>query len=123
QRLAVSNARPLADLFGAALRHAGGVRVDHVMGLMRLWWIPEGMPPELGAYVRYDHGLTVGALTAEAQRRGALAIGEDLGTVEPWICGYLAERHVLGTEMAWFAREPDGSPLLPGHWRRACMAT
>ncbi len=122
-RLAVANARPLADLFGAALRHAGGVRVDHVMGLMRLWWIPDGMPPDRGAYVRYDHRLTVGALTAEAAGRRALAIGEDLGTVEPWIRGYLAGRHVLGTEMAWFAREPDGSPLLPAHWRRACMAT
>ncbi|MGN6790976.1 MAG: 4-alpha-glucanotransferase [Streptosporangiaceae bacterium] len=123
QRLAAAGARPLAELFGAALRHAGGVRVDHVMGLMRLWWIPDGMPPDQGAYVRYDHRLTVGALTAAAARAGALAIGEDLGTVEPWIRHYLASQHVLGTEMAWFAREPDGSPLRPPHWRRDCMAT
>ncbi|HEX6933514.1 MAG TPA: 4-alpha-glucanotransferase, partial [Streptosporangiaceae bacterium] len=123
QRLAASGARPLAELFRSALRHAGGVRVDHVMGLMRLWWIPEGMPPDRGAYVRYDHRLTVGALTGEAASAGALAIGEDLGTVEPWIRGYLAGQHVLGTEMAWFAREPDGSPLRPGHWRHGCMAT
>jgi 4-alpha-glucanotransferase len=123
QRLAASDARPLAELFSAALRHTGGVRVDHVMGLMRLWWIPAGMPPDLGAYVRYDHRLTVGALTGEAAKAGALAIGEDLGTVEPWIRGYLAGQHVLGTEMAWFAREPDGSPLRPAHWRRGCMAT
>ena len=123
QRLAAAGARPLAELFLAALRHAGGVRVDHVMGLMRLWWIPEGMPADRGAYVRYDHRLTVGALTAEAARAGALAIGEDLGTVEPWIRRYLASQHVLGTEMAWFAREPDGSPLRPQHWRRDCMAT
>ncbi len=123
QRLAAAGARPLADLFGAALRHAGGVRVDHVMGLMRLWWIPEGRPPDQGAYVRYDHSRTVGALTAEAARAGALAIGEDLGTVEPWIRRYLASQRVLGTEMAWFAREPDGSPLRPRHWRRDCMAT
>jgi 4-alpha-glucanotransferase len=122
-RLAAAGARPLADLFGAALGHRGGLRVDHVMGLMRLWWIPEGMPPDRGAYVRYDHGLTVGALAAEAAAVGAVAIGEDLGTVEPWIRRYLAQQHVLGTEMAWFAREPDGSPLRPGHWRRDCMAT
>lgn len=122
-RLAAAGARPLADLFGAALRHRGGLRVDHVMGLMRLWWIPQGMPPDRGAYVRYDHALTVGALTAEAATAGAVAIGEDLGTVDPWIRRYLAERHVLGTEMAWFAREPDGSPLRPAHWRRGCMAT
>jgi 4-alpha-glucanotransferase len=122
-RLAAAGPRPLADLFGAALRHRGGLRVDHVMGLMRLWWIPEGMPPDCGAYVRYDHALTVGALTTQAATARALAIGEDLGTVEPWIRRYLADQHVLGTEMAWFAREPDGSPLQPGHWRRSSMAT
>ena len=122
QRLAASGAAPLAELFRAALRHAGGVRVDHVMGLMRLWWIPEGMPPDQGAYVSYDHRLTVGALTAEAARAGGLAIGED-EAAEPWIRRYLASQHVLGTEMAWFAREPDGSPLQPPHWRRDCMAT
>src|SRR5579859_4525162 len=73
QRLAAAGARPLADLLGAAFRHSGGLRVDHVMGLMRLWWVPAGMPPERGAYVRYDHRLTVGALATEAARAGALA--------------------------------------------------
>jgi len=123
QRLAAAGAAPLADLLGAAFRHSGGLRVDHVMGLMRLWWVPEGRPPHLGAYVSYDHRLMVGALTGEAARAGALAIGEDLGTIEPWIRRYLAGQHVLGTEMAWFAREPDGSPLRPPHWRRGCLAT
>jgi 4-alpha-glucanotransferase len=123
QRLAAVGARPLADLLGAAVRHAGGLRVDHVMGLMRLWWIPEGMTPDRGAYVSYDRRLMVGALTEQAASSGALAIGEDLGTVDPWIRRYLASQHVLGTEMAWFAREPDGSPLRPPNWRRRCMAT
>ena len=123
QRLAAAGARPLADLLGAAFRHAGGLRADHVMGLMRLWWVPAGRPPDQGAYVHYDHRLTVGAFTAAAARAGALAIGEDLGTVDPWIRRYLARRHVLGTEMAWFARERDGTPLRPRNWRRACMAT
>jgi len=123
QRLAAAGYRPLADLFGAALRHAGGLRVDHVMGLMRLWWIPAGMTPDRGAYVRYDHRATVGALASQAVRAGALAIGEDLGTVDPWIRAYLADHGILGTSMLWFAREPDGTPLRPGHWRRGCMAT
>jgi len=122
-RLAVTGARPLADLFAAALRHTGGLRVDHVMGLTRLWWIPAGLPPAQGAYVRYDHALTVGALTSEATRAGALAIGEDLGTVDPWVRRYLAAQHVLRTEMVCFARAPDGSPLRSPHWRRNCMAT
>jgi len=81
------------------------------------------MSPADGAYVSYDHTQTVGALAAQAARAGALAIGEDLGTVDPWIRDYLARRGILGTTMLWFAREADGSPLRPGHWRRACMAT
>ncbi len=93
------------------------------MGLTRLWWIPDGMPPEHGAYVTYDHELMVGTLAAEAVRAGALAIGEDLGTVEPWLSRYLARQHILGTEMAWFARQPDGSLTPPSAWRRWCMAT
>jgi len=121
--LAAANAAPLAGLLRSAYRHAGGLRVDHVMGLMRLWWIPEGMSPGQGAYVRYDHGAMVGALTAEAARASAIAIGEDLGTVDPWIRRYLAAHHVLGTTMLWFARAPDGSPLRPERWRRACLAT
>ena len=93
------------------------------MGLMRLWWVPAGMTPDRGAYVRYDHRATVGALAGQAARAGALAIGEDLGTVDPWIREYLAERGILGTSMLWFSREPDGTPLRPEHWRRGCMAT
>ena len=123
RRLAEAGYGPLAGLFGAALRHAGGLRVDHVMGLMRLWWVPAGMTPDRGAYVRYDHRATVGALAGQAARAGALAIGEDLGTVAPWIREYLADRGILGTTMLWFAREPDGSPLRPEHWRSGCMAT
>jgi 4-alpha-glucanotransferase len=123
RRLAEAGYRPLADLFGAALRNAGGLRVDHVMGLMRLWCIPQGMPPDRGAYIRYDHRASVAALASQAARAGAVAIGEDLGTVDPWIRDYLAASAILGTTMLWFAREPDGTPLAPAHWRRNCMAT
>jgi 4-alpha-glucanotransferase len=123
QRLAAVGYRPLANLFASALRHAGGVRVDHVMGLMRLWCMPQGLPPDHGAYLRYDHRAAVAALTGEAARAGALAIGEDLGTVEPWIRRYLASSGILGTSMLWFEREPGGWPLPPRRWRRDCMAT
>ncbi len=123
RQLARTRGEPFADLLRAAFRHAGGLRVDHVMGLMRLWWIPDGMPPERGAYVSYDHRLMVGTLAAEAASVGAVAIGEDLGTVDPWIRDYLASEHILGTAMAWFARQRDGSPLPPAKWRRWCMAT
>ena len=122
ERLAEQGYAPLADLIGAGLRHSGGLRVDHVMGLLRLWWVPAGLSPDQGTYVRYDHQAMVGQLTSQAAAAGALAIGEDLGTVDDWIRDYLAGRGVLGTSMMWFERGPDGEPLPPGKWRRNCLA-
>jgi 4-alpha-glucanotransferase len=122
-RLAAQAGRPLAELIAASTRNAGGLRVDHVMGLARLWWIPAGMSPDQGTYVRYDHELLGGVLVAEVARAGALAIGEDLGTVEPWLRKFLAGRRVLGTSMLWFERRADGTPRRPGGWRRGCLAT
>ena len=122
-RLAAQAGRPLAELIAASTRGSGGLRVDHVMGLARLWWIPAGMSPGLGTYVRYDHELMGGVLAAEVARAGVLAIGEDLGTVEPWLRKFLAGRHVLGTSMLWFERRADGTPRRPAGWRRGCLAT
>lgn len=122
-RLVSTDGQPFAELLRAVFKHAGGIRVDHVMGLMRLWWIPAGRPPKDGAYVRYDHELMVGTLAAEAAKAGAVAIGEDLGTIEPWIREYLTESNILGTGMAWFTRLPDGAPPPASRWRRGCMAT
>jgi len=122
-RLAAQAGRPLAELIAACTRNSGGLRVDHVMGLARLWWIPAGMSPEQGTYVRYDHELMGGVLATEVARAGGLAIGEDLGTVEPWLRKFLAGRRVLGTSMLWFERRADGTPRRPGGWRRGCLAT
>jgi 4-alpha-glucanotransferase len=121
--LAAVGYQPIAELFGVSLRHAGGLRVDHVMGMMRLWWVPVGQPPDRGAYVSYDHRASVGALLCAAARAGAVAVGEDLGTVDPWIREYLAEQGILGTMMLWFAHAGDGTPMRPPDWRRDCMAT
>ncbi|HEY2578487.1 MAG TPA: 4-alpha-glucanotransferase [Streptosporangiaceae bacterium] len=124
-RLAAEGYRPLTDLIASTLTSAGGIRVDHVMGLLRLWWIPAGMSPAQGAYVYYGHKEKemVGVLAAQAARASALAIGEDLGTVDPWIRDCLSARGVLGTSMLWFERAEDGSPLPPSRWRTACLAT
>jgi len=122
-RLAAAGYQPLAGLIRAAFGHAGGLRADHVMGLFRLWWVPAGMSPDRGTYVRYPHQAMVGVFTGEAVRAGALAIGEDLGTVEDWVRDYLAARGVLGTSMLWFERGRGGVPRPPGQWRRHCLAT
>ncbi len=123
RQLAAAGYVPLADLFAASLRRAGGLRVDHVMGLTRLWWIPAGRRPDQGAYVSYDHRASVAALAGAAARADAIAIGEDLGTVDAWIRTHLADHNILGTMMIWFARDRHGKPLRPALWRRACMAT
>jgi 4-alpha-glucanotransferase len=122
-RLAAAGYQPLAGLMRGAFSHVGGLRVDHVMGLFRLWWVPAGMTPDRGTYVRYQHEAMVGVLTGEAVRAGSLAIGEDLGTVEGWVHDYLAAHGVLGTSMLWFERGRDGLPRPPGEWRRRCLAT
>ena len=92
------------------LRHSGGIRVDHVIGLFRLWWIPDGAMPTEGTYVRYDHEALIGILALEAHRAEAVVVGEDLGTVEPWVRTYLRERGILGTSILWFEfdYEPTG---------------
>jgi 4-alpha-glucanotransferase len=122
-RLAAAGYAPLAGLIRAGFSRGGGLRADHVMGLFRLWWVPAGKPPDQGTYVRYRHEAMTGALTGEAAKAGALAIGEDLGTVEPWISDYLAARGVLGTSMLWFERDASGAPRPPAGWRAACLAT
>jgi 4-alpha-glucanotransferase len=121
-QLAAAAYRPYRDMLRTVLRHAGGIRVDHVPGLFRLWWVPEGAPPNEGTYVSYDHEALIGILVLEAWRAGALVVGEDLGTVEPWVRDYLAERGVLGTSILWFERDHEGRPLPPERWRELCLA-
>ncbi len=113
---------PYRAVLRAALRHAGGLRIDHVMGLFRLWCIPDGATPAQGAYLRYDHEAMVSILLLEAERAGAFVVGEDLGVVEPFVRDYLAERGVLGTSILWFEVE-DGGPRAPETWRELCLAS
>lgn len=122
-RLAEAGYAPFRDMLRTILRHAGGIRVDHVLGLFRLWWVPKGMPADQGAYVYYDHEALVGILCLEAQRAGALVVGEDLGTFEPWVRDYLAARGLLGTSILWFEYAADKSPLAPEAYRRGCLAS
>jgi 4-alpha-glucanotransferase len=122
-RLAEAGYLPYRDMLRTVLRHAGGIRVDHVIGLFRLWWVPEGRTAAEGTYVRFDHEALVGILALEAWRAGALVVGEDLGTVEPWARDYLADRGVLGTSILWFERDDHGEPRPPETWRRLCLAT
>jgi len=115
---------PFRALISAVLRHAGGVRIDHIIGLFRLWWIPEGAPPTAGTYVRYNHEAMIGIVALEAHRAGALVVGEDLGTVEPWVRDHLRERGLLGTSILWFERdEYTRAPRPAERWREYCLSS
>ena len=120
--LAESGYLPLRDMVRAALANAGAVRIDHILGMFRLWWIPDGGAATEGTYVYYDHEAMMGVILLEAQRAGAVVIGEDLGVVEPWVRDYLRERGVLGTSVVWFEKEGGGWPLRPEHYRDRALA-
>ena len=103
------------DMLRRIFRHAGGLRVDHVAGLWRLWWVPPGMDAAGGTYVHYDPEAMLGILALEATRAGAVVIGEDLGTVQPVVTEGLERMNMLGSAVLWFTRDyndPD-SPFVP----------
>ncbi|MFA7322856.1 MAG: 4-alpha-glucanotransferase [Candidatus Nanopelagicales bacterium] len=121
--LAEAGYGPYRDLLRAMMRHAGGLRIDHVLGLFRLWWVPQGQPANMGTFVTFDHEAMIGILVLEAQRAGIVVIGEDLGTVEPWVQEVLRDRGILGTTILWFETGDGGSVKRPANWRREVLAS
>ncbi len=125
-RLAATGYQAYRDLLAATFRHGGGLRVDHVAGLWRLWWIPPGASPDQGTYVRYDGDAMLGALLTEAHRAGAVVVGEDLGTVPPQVREAMRKRTVLGSAVLWFTRDwnAPGQPFVPPKkWPRLALAS
>ncbi len=105
----------------AAMRHAGGVRLDHVMSLMRLWLVPDGARPVDGAYLRYPFEDLVRLVALESWRNRCIVIGEDLGTVPDDCRARLARVGILGLDVLPFMR--DGNAFLaPRRWRENAVA-
>ena len=107
---------------------AGAVRIDHILGLFRLWWIPQGLGARNGAYVTYNHEAMLGVLAIEATRAGGMVVGEDLGTVPDYVRRILADHGVLGTDVEWFNRVDDspnaGDPYrAPKDYRKQALAS
>lgn len=120
--LAEAGYAPWRDLLRTVLRHSGGVRVDHILGLFRLFWLPRMSSPAEGAYMNYDHQAMVGVLALEAQRAGAVVVGEDLGTFEPWVQEVLRDKGIFGTTVLWFESTPwDNAPLPSGQYRNLSL--
>jgi len=101
-RLRAAGYQPWIESLRGALRHGGGLRLDHVMGLFRLYWIPVGRYPAEGVYVRYPYEDLLNIVALEAHRAGAFVVGEDLGTVEAGVRRTLAERNLLSYKLWWF---------------------
>jgi 4-alpha-glucanotransferase len=95
---------------------AGGLRIDHAMGLFRLWWVPPGGSPVDGAYVRYPSADLLDIVALESHRAAAIVVGEDLGTVEPGVREALADAGLLAYKLLWF-EEDD-----PADWPVPAMA-
>ena len=109
------------QLVHAMFAHCGAVRIDHALGLFRLWWIPDGLPASQGAYVTYDQDAMLAVWAIEATRSGGLVIGEDLGVVPPYASQALAERGILGTVIEWFEQQ-DGRFTDPAQYRQCALA-
>ncbi|MGQ0743803.1 MAG: 4-alpha-glucanotransferase [Acidimicrobiales bacterium] len=146
-RLRSANYGPFITTLRANLAHARAIRIDHVMGLFRQYWVPAGQgdrptteetpgadtPSGRGAYVRFPHRDLLSILALECHRAGCFVVGEDLGTVSDEIRNELAARRVLGTRLAWFEDQDPRSwpemsqaaltthdlPTAAGVWRRS----
>lgn len=103
----------------ATLRYSGGIRVDHVAGLERLWLVPDDASAAEGAYLSYPRQQLLGLLALEATRHGAIVVGENLGTVSEEFNNALCERGILGTSVLWFEREATSEPAAIAPFRPA----
>jgi 4-alpha-glucanotransferase len=117
---------PFLSTLRAAMRHAGGVRIDHVLGLKRLWLVPQGAPAGEGAYLHYPLDDLLNLVALESHRHRAIVIGEDLGTVPHGLREQLADLGIMGMRVLWFERDPmsgHGAGFLPpGQWPRDAVA-
>lgn len=120
-RLTASAYAPFIELLRANMRTAGALRIDHVMGLRRLFWVARGLPVAEGAYVQYPVEDLLGILALESQRNCCLVVGEDLGTVPDEVRYALQPARVMSTRLLYFERSGDGRLKSPQDYPRDAM--
>ncbi len=110
-KLRAAGYEPFIQTIRAAFRHGGGLRIDHVMGLFRLFWIPNGVSPAKGAYVHYNPDEMLAIVALESERAQAYVVGEDLGTVQDGAREKLADHNVMSYRLLWFEKDdPETYP-------------
>jgi 4-alpha-glucanotransferase len=113
---------PFREMLGAALRHAGGLRIDHVLGLNRLWLVPQGARATEGAYLKYPLDDLLRVTVQESRRHRAVIVGEDMGTVPEDFRGRMSAAGLMGLRVLWFQRD-HGLFVDPSRWPPEVMAT
>lgn len=121
EQLVESGFEHFVQVLRAAMAPAGALRIDHVMSLMRLFWVPPGGRPAEGAYVRYPFETLLAIVALESQRNGCLVVGEDLGTVPPEVREALARSDVLSYRLLYFEKDHQGHFRLPGEYPRQAL--
>jgi glycogen operon protein len=122
-RLRQDNYRYFRQLCRTAVRHVGMLRVDHVMGLLRQFWVPNGSNASAGAYVRFPFEELCGILALESLRAGTLIVGEDLGVVPSGLRERMAKLSMLRSQVACFERDSRGEFRAPSAYARHALAT
>ena len=112
----------LIQLLRKNLRFGGAIRLDHVMALCRLFWIPKGKPATEGTYVHYPFEDLLAIIALESVRSNTLVIGEDLGTVPDWVREHLTKARVLSYRVFYFERRGDGAWKPPGEYPQQALA-
>jgi 4-alpha-glucanotransferase len=116
--------RAFIAMLRAAMRHAGGVRIDHAMSLERLWVIPQGAPSNEGVYLSFPMRDLLRILALESRRHRAIVIAEDLGTVPASFRACLSQAEISGMRVLWFERDERGEFVPPERWTpKACALT
>jgi 4-alpha-glucanotransferase len=115
--LRASGYAPFIQTLRAAFRNAAGLRIDHVMGLFRLYWVPHGSGAKNGGYVRFQSDEMLDILAIESHRANAFVVGEDLGTVEEGVREELFDRNILSCRLLWF------EPTQPEKWPTRALAS
>jgi (1->4)-alpha-D-glucan 1-alpha-D-glucosylmutase len=114
---------PMIELLRRNMSHAGALRIDHVMALARLFWIPDGTEGAAGGYVTYPLHDLLGILALESQRQSCLVIGEDLGSVPPGLREELSKAGILATRVVLFERDGEGHFTAPNDYPRQAVVT